>query len=451
MNIPSYLTASRHGLYYFRFPIPSLLHPRGKQSDIKLSLGTRCPYEASHLSRALGYIGQQTLKHPQSHGMNYQSTREMLHKHFRELLERNRQRLAIPAGDADLARLVDVVLPIQAAQDSPAPPKPEHRKLADAIEMYCTEKERTCQWRKHVASDYRSQFELLLEYVGKDAPLHVSPEMAGDVKAMLLRLPKNRNKGGLKHLTLLQQLKAKDAPRLSAVTINKHIISYSAFYDWAVKRKETNENNFRALIDNVKNAHAERDEFSPEQITRILNAVINTKEAHHKWGVLIGFYTGARVNEIAQLDTADIIQEDGVWCFRFTDEGQRKRLKNKASRRIIPIHSQLLQLGFLSVVADAGTGKLFPKLAYQSKHGYGRGISRWFNEALLPKLGIKSPSLMYHCIRHTVAQRLRNNKVPEATLKDILGHSHSDVTMSVYANYLDKRVMQEAIETLHYA
>ena len=448
MHIPNYLTASRHGLYYFRFPIPSLLHPRGKQSDIKLSLGTRCPYEASSLSRALGYIGQQTLTHSQ--GMDYLSTREILQKHFKELLSRSRHRLAMLGHEADLAKAIDVVLPIPSRQDVPAPEKLQQRKLADAIEMYCAEKERTCQWRKHVASDYRSQFDLLLEYLGKDVVLHVSPELAGDVKAMLLRLPKNRNKGSLKHLTLLQQLKAKDAHRLSAVTLNKHIITYSAFYDWAVKRKETGENNFRVLIDNVKNAHAERDEFNPEQIKRIFAAAIEAKETHHKWGTLIGFYTGARVNEIAQLDTADIVQEDGIWCLRFTDEGQRKRLKSRSSRRIIPIHSRLLELGFLDVVNEAGTGKLFPKLAYQSKHGYGRGISRWFNDALLPKLGIKSPSLMYHCIRHTVAQQLRNNKVPEATLKDILGHSHSDVTMSVYANCLDKRVMQEAIETLTY-
>ena len=58
---------------------------------------------------------------------------------------------------------------------------------------------------------------------------------------------------------------------------------------------------------------------------------------------------------------------------------------------------------------------------------------------------------MYHSIRHTVAQQLRNNKIPEATLKDILGHAHEGVTMSTYANSLDKRVMQEAIETLSYA
>lgn len=90
MQNPSYLTASRHGLYYFRFPIPQTLHPQGKQSDIKLSLGIRCPREALHLARALGYVGQQILQRPEVHGMNHQAIREVLHEHFREGLDPSR-------------------------------------------------------------------------------------------------------------------------------------------------------------------------------------------------------------------------------------------------------------------------------------------------------------------------------------------------------------------------
>lgn len=51
MPIPSYLTTSRHGLHYFRFPIPATLHPERKQSCIRMSLDTRCPREALHLAR----------------------------------------------------------------------------------------------------------------------------------------------------------------------------------------------------------------------------------------------------------------------------------------------------------------------------------------------------------------------------------------------------------------
>jgi integrase len=521
MQIPSYLTTSRHGLHYFRFPIPSGLHPEGKQSCIRLSLDTRCPREALHIASILGYAGDQLMRQMGINCMDYQMIREVLQEHFKEMLERHKQRLAvhgrlssldatafqnsrdfavdalrahdytIMGNDTQLAGLIDAyALPLkretrgytsfrseflkafrdyctaaieednalenydfkEGTQAAPNARKPKHKKLSDCIEVYCTEKVRLKQWRKSVARDYRSQFELLLEYLGQDVSLHVSSEVANDVKNMLLRLPSHRTKGVLKNLPLSEQLEAKNAKRIGAVTVNKHLTTYSAFYDWSVKRKETDENNFRALIDNVKKLHAERDTFDLAQTKRIFEAVMDAKQSHHKWGVLIAFYTGARVNEIAQLQVADIVQENGIWCFRFTDdEEQKQRLKNESSRRIIPIHSRLIELGFLDLVKKAGTGRIFPKLSYQPKHGYGRGINRWFNESLLPKLGIKSPSLVFHSIRHTVALQLRNNKVSEATLKDILGHSHVGVTMNIYAKNLDKRVMQEAIETLSYA
>ena len=521
MQIPSYLTTSRHGLHYFRFPIPSRLHPERKQSCIRLSLDTRCPREALHIARMLGYAGDQLMRQTGINRMDYQTIREVLHEHFKGMLERHKQRLAvhgrlspldatalqnsrafavdalkthdysIMGNDNQIAGLIDAyALPLkrdtgdytgfrseflkafrdyctaaieqddalesydfkEAPQATPKASKPKHKKLADSIEVYCTEKVRLKQWREPVAREYRRQFALLLEYLGQDVSLHMSSDVASDVKNMLLRLPSHRTKGALKNLPLLEQLEAKDAKRIGAVTVNNHLITYSAFYDWAVKRKETDENNFRALIDNVKKLHAERDAFSIEQAKRILNAAMDATQPHHKWGVLIAYYTGARVNEIAQLQVADIVEEEGIWCFRFTDdEEQQQRLKNESSRRIIPIPSRLLELGFLDLVKKAGTGRIFYKLSYQPKHGYGRGINRWFNESLLPKLGIKSPSLVFHSIRHTVAQQLRNSKVQEGVLKDILGHSHDGVTMNIYANSLDKRVMQEAIETLSYA
>ena len=40
MHIPSYLTRSRHDVWYFRYPLPVSLHPEGRASQIYLSLRT---------------------------------------------------------------------------------------------------------------------------------------------------------------------------------------------------------------------------------------------------------------------------------------------------------------------------------------------------------------------------------------------------------------------------
>jgi hypothetical protein len=39
---PTYLVKSRNGVYHLRWPIPKQLHPKQKQSSLKLSLGLRC-------------------------------------------------------------------------------------------------------------------------------------------------------------------------------------------------------------------------------------------------------------------------------------------------------------------------------------------------------------------------------------------------------------------------
>jgi hypothetical protein len=41
MQIASYLGQSRHGVYYFRWPLPRHLHPYGRASQIRVSLRTR--------------------------------------------------------------------------------------------------------------------------------------------------------------------------------------------------------------------------------------------------------------------------------------------------------------------------------------------------------------------------------------------------------------------------
>ncbi|HUS52865.1 MAG TPA: DUF6538 domain-containing protein, partial [Thermohalobaculum sp.] len=58
MGVSTYLTLSRHHIYYLRWPLPASLHPRGKAYDIKVSLRTRDQREALRLSRRLAYVAE---------------------------------------------------------------------------------------------------------------------------------------------------------------------------------------------------------------------------------------------------------------------------------------------------------------------------------------------------------------------------------------------------------
>lgn len=71
----------------------------------------------------------------------------------------------------------------------------------------------------------------------------------------------------------------------------------------------------------------------------------------HYWAPLLGLLTGARVNEIAQLLLDDILAEDDVYYLNLeSDSESGKKLKNANARRKIPIHSTLIDLGFIDYV-----------------------------------------------------------------------------------------------------
>ncbi len=56
MKLSAYLSLSRHGIYYFRWPLPC--HAGNKRQSIKVSLRTRCPDQAGDLARFLASCGR---------------------------------------------------------------------------------------------------------------------------------------------------------------------------------------------------------------------------------------------------------------------------------------------------------------------------------------------------------------------------------------------------------
>lgn len=99
----------------------------------------------------------------------------------------------------------------------------------------------------------------------------------------------------------------------------------------------------------------------------------------------------------------------------------------------VPLHSELIRLGFLDFVDSRKDGsRLFPDYSYTANGGYGRNLGRWCNESFLPKLGIKQPGLVFHSLRHTVVTRLGQSGVAETIVQCIVGHARSGVTQEVY-------------------
>ena len=94
MRLTAYLCTSRHGIFYFRFPLPPEFQPARKRGHIKVSLGTREPSVAQRLARFLTLAGQTILARPKVRAMRYDEMRGHVRDHFGKLLQDFRERSA---------------------------------------------------------------------------------------------------------------------------------------------------------------------------------------------------------------------------------------------------------------------------------------------------------------------------------------------------------------------
>ena len=99
--------------------------------------------------------------------------------------------------------------------------------------------------------------------------------------------------------------------------------------------------------------------------------------------------------------------------FHITNEGESQSLKNDGSKRRVPVHSDLIRIGFLEYVATLRKQKctrLFPKLQ-KGENGFGKTVGKWFSQ-FIRSLGITDPAIVLHSARHTVTTRLHAAGVP---------------------------------------
>jgi integrase len=146
-------------------------------------------------------------------------------------------------------------------------------------------------------------------------------------------------------------------------------------------------------------------------------------------GVLVALYTGARLSELAALTAADVVVEkpSGIAIITITEDlDQGRTLKTLASRRVVPIHTELIRLGFLNFVEDicrdhGKPARLFPLLTPGSRGGLGEGWSKWFGR-YIRSIGITNTASVFHSFRHGFKDALRAAGVDEDVNDALTGH-----------------------------
>lgn len=165
-------------------------------------------------------------------------------------------------------------------------------------------------------------------------------------------------------------------------------------------------------------------------------------------------YTGARSDELCNLDCADVDTVTNIPVFRIRFS-ETKRLKNDQSERVIPIPDELLRLNFLAYVdriRTLGYPKLFPDLF----NPYADTPPGDVLYDMLRKLIQRSPRTngggrdlywpkLIHALRHGFNAHLNNTDVKDSLRRALLGHAPVGTNEVVYSEEAKVQSLQEAL------
>lgn len=191
--------------------------------------------------------------------------------------------------------------------------------------------------------------------------------------------------------------------------------------------------------------------FSPDELKIIFGPAFEpwAKKYPHRWfGPMLGLFSGARVTEIAQLRVEDIATEDGIAGFYVRAGHDQQSVKNKPTRRFVPLAKPVLDAGFLDYVDEvkkSGHVQIFPNLPNSTGLGFGRQLSRQFS-AYIKKNGIAAKGQGFHGFRHTIATELDRLGASQSAIAAITGHAREGSVLSKF--YIDRKTLPDRVQTL---
>lgn len=227
----------------------------------------------------------------------------------------------------------------------------------------------------------------------------------------------------------------------SGQTTNNYLVTLAGLLDWCIEEGCMAPPNPARGLKIRKIQETRRLPFSDEDLHRIFRNWVERKETLERyWVPLLCIYTGARPDEVVRLRCIDLQRRNGgILAVHL------RGTKTSAADRWVPIHSHLEQLGLLDALLRREGGPLFTGIDL-TREQPAQGVGAWFN-LRLRQLGIEAPKVLYSC-RHTVATKLKEARVPEHEIAQILGHRNDNITTGRYGHDVSLVRLQEAIETL---
>ncbi|MHC8325435.1 tyrosine-type recombinase/integrase [Pseudomonas sp. LB1P83] len=241
-----------------------------------------------------------------------------------------------------------------------------------------------------------------------------------------------------------------DSLKLASKTLTQYLLAGSVFWKWAGKHDARWREEFKDRANPFENhdlpqvrgrarVDAQRKDFNLEDISKLHGAALTEGHSTLADLILLGTYTGARIEELCQLKAEHVIEPDGVKSFDIVDS------KTAAGIRVVPIHPALSALVDRLVEQSKG-GYLVPS---SSKNKYGirsDALSKAFGR-LKTTHGYGSQQV-FHSIRKTAITQLVRASVQGPLIAELVGHETGSVTFDVYSQGATAAQKLEAISKL---
>ena len=317
---------------------------------------------------------------------------------------------------------------------------------------------------KEIESDKRI-VEEFIEIVGDIDFSTITKKEVSHYIDVQTKLPPNRKKSPkYRDLSIKEVMKLKLSQKeiQTPQNINKRITKLSVFGNWGVRQGLLITNPFSGMKFSVKKQPHTRQPFTADELRKIfkpetyLKWTIHFSHPYRKdrvsnhlpyyWIFLLGIFSGMRTNEMCQILLSQVKKEKGIW-FIFIEDSEETKVKTENAIRKVPVHPQLIDLGFVDYVTaqkKSKRGRLFWELS-EDRDGFASHVSRHYNQRFLPAVGVwKKYTKVLYCTRHTFINKLYSEMVDENVIKVLIGHE-KEFTMKHYGGdpFTPERLLEE--------
>ena len=220
--------------------------------------------------------------------------------------------------------------------------------------------------------------------------------------------------------------------KLNKKTINNYTSYSKRLFDYAIKMGKLTTNPFKMLTSFkiTSDEKSPKDNFTLDE----LKIVFDTRRKDLRDYMMFALHTGLRLNEIWQLNSDNVGEQDGI---KFINVKTAKQKGGVSKYRQIPLHKNIEHLADLKWLEQIKKGK-------ESSDYFGKRLNRHIHKS------IPSANVSFHRLRGNFAKAIKDYCL-ENSLADLtsvlLGHS-TDLATDTYAKGVSLKAKKEALKGL---